>query len=93
MADSFTMERFRARMMPPAPPAPRYVGEQRTPEQRAQLLMQSKTMAEIRIAATVLGLSFHDAYQERAQLWALAIRRNDFPTWVQVPPARSDAPP
>lgn len=67
MADSFAMERFRARMLPPAKPAPVYVGL--PTEERAQLLMRAVTMAEIRAAAQRCGLTFHEAYQERARLY------------------------
>jgi hypothetical protein len=69
MADAFAMERFKARLLPPSTnPAPVYRGL--SPEERVRLLMKAVTMSEIREVADRLGLSFRDAYQERARLYA-----------------------
>jgi hypothetical protein len=78
MADSFAMERFKARLLPKAPPAPVYRGVPMAPELRVQLLMRAVTMAEITAVAARLGLTFNEAYRERAQLWSSPSQRADF---------------
>ena len=70
MTDSFALARFKARMLPPgAPPPPPPAPRKRTPAERALLLMEAVTMAEIRSAAQLLGLTFNEAYWERARLY------------------------
>jgi hypothetical protein len=62
MDSSHGAVRFNGRLLPPASPPPRW----RTPEERASLLYHAITMAEIRGVADLLGLTFNEAYQERA---------------------------
>jgi hypothetical protein len=72
MADSFALARFKGRL------ARESVAAKPTwsPEQRAEILMRTQTMEEIREAAGVLGLSFNEAYRERAQAY-----EERWPTW------------
>jgi hypothetical protein len=61
--DNFALARFKARLAREAAAA------KPTPEQRAAILVRTKTMAEIRTAAALLGMSFNEAYRERAQAY------------------------
>jgi hypothetical protein len=72
MADSFAMERFKARLVPPAPAraAPPVRRTSPLEDHEVALLMRAVTMDEIRSAARALGLTFSTAYRERARLYA-----------------------
>lgn len=67
--DSYAQARFRAKVNGKATPPARkeYV---RTAAEVAELLMATKTMDEIKLAAQLLGLTFKEAYTERARLFA-----------------------
>jgi hypothetical protein len=67
MADSFALARYRARLVSPLPTGPK--PPRRTPEERAALLMGAVSMDEIKRASQVLGLTFNEAYRERARLY------------------------
>lgn len=68
MTDSYAQARFRAKVIERKPPPARaaYV---RSPEQVAALLLGTVTMNEIRVAGQMLGLTFREAYAERARLY------------------------
>ena len=66
MADSFALARFKARLAPHSKARGVYTW---TPEERESLLARSVTMAEISEVARLLGLTFKEAYQQRALLY------------------------
>jgi hypothetical protein len=83
MPESFVVARYRAMLNGRAPgpvavsakPEPRVLPELQPPgpaympEVAARLLMKAVSMSEIREAANLLGLTFHEAYVERARLY------------------------
>ena len=84
MADTFAMARFRAQLLrrevlAPQPAKPVTPTAQEVAELRVDILMRAVTMAEIAEAAQLLGLTFKEAYQQRARLY----RRSPL-EWVQV---------
>lgn len=53
------------RLLPPvSPPAPKW-----SRAERETMLLRTKTMIEIREAASWLGVSFNEAYAERYEVW------------------------
>jgi hypothetical protein len=66
MADSFAIARLKARLAPHTNGRGVYA---RTPEERAELLVRAVTMAEIAEVARLLGLTFREAYRQRAELY------------------------
>jgi hypothetical protein len=65
MDGSYAVARYKARMLTPA----KARKLRHTPEQRADLLMRAVTMDEIAHAGQLLGLTFREAYRERARLF------------------------
>lgn len=66
--ESFAVARFRARLTPHRPPTVTPPREW-TPEERADLLLRTVTMSEIKGVAAILRISFNEAYRERARLF------------------------
>lgn len=67
MADSYRMARFRASLVP-RPPL-KVVKHTYTDEQRDTMLLKTVTMDEIRQVASLLGLTFKEAYAQRDELY------------------------